>query len=94
LWLGQSLSYLGESIVYVVVALYVYEMTGSSREVSFAIALELLPFVVIGPLVGVLADRLERKGILVAAFLAQAVLIGLLPFTTSLRQLVAGYRRL
>ena len=87
LWLGQSLSYLGQSIIYVLVALYVYELTGSSREVSFAIALELLPFVVIGPLVGILADRLERKGILVAAFLAQAALIGLLPFTTSLRQL-------
>lgn len=87
LWLGQGLSYLGQSIIYVVVALYVYELTGSAREVSFAIALELLPLVVIGPLAGVLADRIERKGILVAAFMAQAVLVGLLPFTTSLRQL-------
>lgn len=87
LWLGQSLSYLGQSIIYVVVALYVYQLTGSAREVSFAIALELLPLVVIGPLAGVLADRIERKGILVAGFMAQAVLVGLLPFTTSLRQL-------
>jgi MFS family permease len=87
LWLGQSLSYLGQSIIYVLVALYVYELTGSAREVSFAVALELLPLVVIGPLAGVLADRLERKGILVVSFMAQAGLVGLLPFTTSLRQL-------
>jgi MFS family permease len=85
--LGQSLSYLGQSIIYVLVALYVYELTGSAREVSFAVALELLPLVLIGPLAGVLADHVERKGILVVAFMAQAVLVGLLPFTTSLRQL-------
>jgi MFS family permease len=77
---------LGQSIIYVVVALYVYELTGSAQQVSFAIALELLPLVVIGPVAGVLADRLERKGMLVAAFSVQAVLVGLLSFTTSLPQ--------
>jgi NRE family putative nickel resistance protein-like MFS transporter len=86
LWLGQTLSHLGQSIIYVVVALYVYELTGSARQVSFAIALELLPLVVIGPLAGVLADRLERKRMLVAAFSVQAVLVSLLSFTTSLAQ--------
>jgi NRE family putative nickel resistance protein-like MFS transporter len=86
LWLGQALSHLGQSIIYVVVALYVYELTGSAQQVSFAIALELLPLVVIGPLAGVLADRLERKRMLVAAFSVQAVLVGLLPFATSLAQ--------
>jgi MFS family permease len=77
---------LGQSIIYVVVALYVYELTGSAQQVSFAIALELLPLVVIGPVAGVLADRLERKRMLVAAFSVQAVLVGLLSFTTSLSQ--------
>jgi NRE family putative nickel resistance protein-like MFS transporter len=86
LWLGQTLSHLGQSIIYVVVALYVYELTGSAQQVSFAIALELLPLVVIGPLAGVLADRLERKRMLVAAFSVQAVLVGVLSFTTSLAQ--------
>lgn len=86
LWLGQALSHVAQSIIYVVVALYVYELTGSAQQVSFAIALELLPLVVLGPLAGVLADRLERKGMLVAAFSVQAVLVGLLPFTTSLAQ--------
>ena len=86
LWLGQALSHVGQSIIYVVVALYVYQLTGSAQQVSFAIALELLPLVVLGPLAGVLADRLERKGMLVAAFSGQAVLVGLLSFTTSLAQ--------
>ena len=45
LWLGQALSHVGQSIIYVVVALYVYELTGSARQVSFAVALELLPLI-------------------------------------------------
>ena len=89
LWLGQALAYLGQSIAYVAVALYVYELTGSARELSFAVALELLPWVVVGPLAGMLADHLERKRILVAAYLVQTGLVALLPFTSTLGQVYA-----
>ena len=86
LWLGQALAHLGQSIAYVAVALYVYELTGSAQELSFALALQLLPWVVIGPVAGLLADRLERKRVLVAAYLVQTNLVALLPFTSSLAQ--------
>jgi DHA3 family macrolide efflux protein-like MFS transporter len=87
LWLGQALAYLGRSIVHVAVALYVYELTGSARALSFAVALELLPRVLIGPLAGMLADRLERKVVLATAYLVQAGLVALLPLTTTLGQM-------
>jgi MFS family permease len=87
LWLGQSLSYLGQSVIYVAVALYVYDLTGSARGISFAVALELLPWVVIGPLTGTLADYLDRKSMLIAAYLIQAGLVALLTLTTTLGQL-------
>gem|GEM_PF-761204 len=87
LWLGQALAHLGQSIAYVAVALYVYELTGSAQELSFALALQLLPWVVIGPMAGLLADRIERKKVLVAAYLAQTSLVALLPFTSSLAQI-------
>ncbi len=89
LWLAQSLAHLGQSVVYVAVALYVYQLTGSARELSFALALELLPWVVVGPLAGMLADHLERKRVLVTAYLVQAVLVALLPFTSTLGQVYA-----
>lgn len=89
LWLGQALAHLGQSIAYVAVALYVYELTGSARELSFAVALELLPWVIVGPLAGILADHLERKGVLVAAYLVQTSLVALLPFTSTLGQVYA-----
>lgn len=87
LWLGQALAYLGRSIVHVAVALYVYELTGSARELSFAVALELLPRGLIGPMAGMLADRLERKTVLLTAYLIQAGLVALLPFTSTLGQM-------
>jgi NRE family putative nickel resistance protein-like MFS transporter len=86
LWLGQALSHVAQSIIYVVVTLYVYELTGSAQQVSFAVALELLPLVVVAPLAGVLADRMERSRLLFAGFCLQAVLVGLLPFTVNLPQ--------
>lgn len=89
LWLGQALAHLGQSMAYVAVALYVYQLTGSARELSFAVALELLPWVIIGPLAGMLADHLERKGVLVAAYFVQTSLVALLPFTSTLEQVYA-----
>jgi len=86
LWLGQGLSDLGRSIIYVAVALYVYDLTGSAREVALAVTLELLPWVIVGPLVGAMADRLDRKRMLVLGFLIQAGLVALIPFATSLTQ--------
>ena len=86
LWLAQGSSFLGRSILYVALALHVYGLTGSASQVSFAIALELLPYVVTGPLGGVLADRLERKAVLVSAYMAQAVVVALLPLTTAVGQ--------
>jgi MFS family permease len=83
------LARLGQAIVYVAVTLYVYELTGSAREISFAVALELLPYVFVGPIAGLLADRLERKAILIGAYLAQAVLIAALAFTTTVAQIYA-----
>jgi NRE family putative nickel resistance protein-like MFS transporter len=51
------------------------------------LALQLLPWVVIGPVAGLLADRLERKRVLVAAYLVQTGLVALLPFTSTLGQI-------
>lgn len=70
-------------------ALYVYELTGSARDLSFALALQLLPWMVVGPVAGMLADHLERKAILVVAYAFQAALVALLPFTTTLGQVYA-----
>jgi len=86
LWFGQGLASLGQAILYVTLALYVYELTESAEGVSVAIALELLPWVIVGPIAGIFADRLNRKLLLVGGYIMQASLVALLPFADSLGQ--------
>lgn len=89
LWFGQVLASLGQAILYVTLALYVYELTESAEGVSVAIALELLPWVIVGPIAGIFADRLNRKLLLVGGYIMQASLVMLLPFADSLGQVYA-----
>lgn len=86
LWTGQGMASLGQAILYVALALYVYDLTDSAQGVSLAVALELLPWVIVGPLAGILADRINRKFLLVGGYLTQAGLVALLPFADSLGQ--------
>lgn len=87
LWSGRILGTLGWSISYVAVALYVYELTGDASGVSFALAMELLPWVIVGPVVGLLADRFDRKAMLVAGYALKALFTALLPFTHTTGQI-------
>ena len=83
LWFGQGLASLGQASLYVVIALYVYELTGSAHSVSLAVALELLPWVIVGPIAGILADRLNRKFLLVGGYILQAAVVALMPFAVT-----------
>ncbi|MBI3721644.1 MAG: MFS transporter, partial [Fimbriimonas ginsengisoli] len=70
LWLGQAISQLGDSFYYVVNAFMIKKLTGSAAMVGFNGVLECLPFLLIGPFAGVLADRLDRRRIMIASDLA------------------------
>jgi MFS family permease len=87
LWFSRILGTLGWSISYIAVALYVYELTGDASGVSYALALELLPWVIVGPVVGLLADRFDRKPVLVAGYALKALFTALLPFAHTTGQI-------
>lgn len=53
----------------------VYERTGSPTWVSLTTAARLLPIVVLGPLGGVLADRYDRRRLMIGADLVRAALM-------------------
>jgi MFS family permease len=58
--------------------LLVYEMTGSAALTAFTYALEYLPYVVLSPLAGLMADRMDRRRLLIRGdALAAGVLTGL-----------------
>lgn len=87
LWLAQVGSQLGEVIAIVAMPLLVYGLTGSAELLSLIFVLQLLPRVVLAPMAGMLADSLDRRRIILAADLARAGLVALLPFTDSAWQI-------
>jgi MFS family permease len=64
LWLGQAISQLGDAFYYVAFMFMVKKVTGSDGMVGLVGALETLPFLLFGPYAGVLADRMDRRRIM------------------------------
>jgi DHA3 family macrolide efflux protein-like MFS transporter len=78
LWTGQALSLLGSQAVQFALIWWLTQETGSAAVLAMATLLGLLPTVALGPLIGVLVDRWDRKRVMLAAdglvALASAVL--------------------
>ena len=83
LWAGQSISFVGDFVSTVALVILVVELSGSASAVGGLLVARLVPTLA-SPLVGVLADRLDRRVILVASDLARAVLILAAVFTRDL----------
>jgi Na+/melibiose symporter-like transporter len=83
LWAGQGISFVGDAISMVALVVLVAEIAGSASAVGGVLIARLLPTLV-SPFAGVLADRLDRRAILVASDLARAVLVLGIVFTGDL----------
>jgi len=81
LWTGQMLSLLGSHAVQFALVWWLTAETGSATVLATATMLGFLPAVVLGPVIGALVDRWNRKRIMLAADglvgLASLVLAGL-----------------
>ena len=74
LWIGQGFSFVGDFVSTVALVLLVVDVSGSASAVGGVLVARLLPTLA-SPLVGVLADRLDRRAVLVASDLVRAVLV-------------------
>lgn len=75
---SSLLSVLGDQVARIAVALLVFGRTGSPFAAAATYACSLLPWLVAGPLLSALADRLPRRRLMVLSDLARAVLVALL----------------
>jgi MFS family permease len=75
LWTGQVISQLGDWFDTIALFTLVQNLTGSGRAVAFILVARFLPSVVLGPLSGVVADRFNRKHIMIASDIARAVVV-------------------
>jgi MFS family permease len=67
LFLGQALSVIGDRMTQVVLPFAVLSIGGSVADVGIVAAAGFLPFIVLGIVGGVIADRVERRRILIAS---------------------------
>ncbi|MGH2608592.1 MAG: MFS transporter, partial [Tepidiformaceae bacterium] len=76
LWTGQSLSLVGSQAVQFALIWWLTETSGSATILATATLLGLLPPIVLGPVIGALIDRWNRKTVMLAAdgFVAAAAL--------------------
>ncbi|MFD1151015.1 MFS transporter [Saccharothrix hoggarensis] len=80
LWVAGFVSEVGDWVLLVALPVYVYQLTGSAAATATTFVVALLPSLALSPLAGVLADRWDRRKVMLLVSLAQAVT--LLPLLT------------
>ena len=69
-WVGQVISILGSSMTGFALGVWIFQQTGSATSFALTLLFNMLPKALISPLAGVLADRYDRRVIMIAADLA------------------------
>jgi len=73
--IGHTVSLLGTELYAFVLSLYILEVTGSALKFSVTFALGMLPRIIFGPIAGVVADKLDRKKLVVFLDMLSAVVV-------------------
>ena len=87
-WSARTISFAGTGITMVVLPVLVYSMTRSPAWVAAVGLMEFLPYLAFGLLAGAVADRVNRKRIMVACDVTAAVLLVTVPVTAAFHRLV------
>jgi MFS family permease len=77
--LGQFFSNFADNVLRTAILMYVYDITGDLALTTLTIAVMVIPWIIVGPIAGVLADRISRKAIMVIADIVRGSLILLIP---------------
>jgi predicted MFS family arabinose efflux permease len=75
LWLGQSISQLGDWFNSVAIYALLLELTGNATSVALMIIVQFLPMALIGPMAGVVVDRVNRRRLMIGADVLRGVLV-------------------
>src|SRR6476469_1453870 len=75
LYIGQTVSQLGDWFNAVAVYALLLDLTGSATAVAWMMVVQFLPIALFGPLAGVVVDRVDRRRLMMAADIARGVFI-------------------
>ena len=89
LYFAQAISLLGDSFTWIGIALLAFEFGGdhSARILATALTLRVTAFIIFGSYAGVIADRFDRKKIMIITHLSRMIIVGMFPFVTAEWQL-------
>lgn len=78
LFIGQAISQFGDALYFLLFLFIVDRITGSAAMVGYVGALEAIPFLLFGPYAGAIADRFDRKRVMLFSDLsATGILLAL-----------------
>lgn len=80
-WFAQVVSNLGDTFHYVALVVLLFRLTGSGGALAVLALAQIIATLTLGPLAGVMVDRLDRRAVMIGADLARAALACVLAFT-------------
>ena len=89
LWQHEVLSSGSEAVGRVAMPLLVYAITGSAALLGLIFVIQAIPRLVLAPVAGVLADRVDRRKVMIWTGFARAGVVALIPFADGAWQ-IAG----
>jgi predicted MFS family arabinose efflux permease len=75
LWLAQIVSEIGDWFYTLALLSLLLQLTGRAGSVGLALMVQILPQTLVGPLAGVITDRLRRKSVMIAADMLRFVIV-------------------
>jgi CRP-like cAMP-binding protein/sugar phosphate permease len=80
MWIAQLVSTAGSSLTDLAAGIYVYQETGSAFLVGVTLMATAVPSLAVGLIAGVFVDRYDRRSVMLASNLGQAVIVAIIPF--------------
>ncbi len=80
LWIGELVSFIGDNLFFVAVTLWVLKLTGSATLLAVTLIAGPVGHGLLGFLAGALADRLDRRSLIIVTDLSRAAIVAVLPF--------------
>jgi MFS family permease len=90
-WTSRVVSYAGGTITYVAAPILVYALTGSALLTGVTAATEGLPYLLFGLFAGALADRVDRRRLMVWCDVINVVVLASVPVAAALGRLTAAH---
>jgi len=75
LWMAQIVSEIGDWFYTLSIYTLLLQLTGHASSVALALVLQVLPQTFVGPMAGVINDRIKRKRVMIAADLVRFVVV-------------------